>query len=228
VGDVPYVPFAAAWADAAHLAVSSGAFTGNVAESVSKVSLLDLAGDTQRDVIAGPAGATGGVAFDAAGGLLTGNGFASGAGVTATGEIKRFAAADWMAAFATDTPISFESLAHPVFVDLLSAQGLEVDSEGNLVAAGGDFDAFDANSAAIYRPSDALRRDFDPSGDFNFFTTVLNEATGEIYLYDAFSSTPNTVWVVAPVPEPAGVVLMAVCLLAVGALRRAVGRARRV
>jgi hypothetical protein len=88
-------------------------------------------------------GASGGIAVDAAGDLVTGNGWdpsgADGdAGATRTGEIMIFSAAVVNAALSGGPAIDYETGGHLVAANLLSADSLGFDSAGNLDVGGGD------------------------------------------------------------------------------------------
>jgi hypothetical protein len=87
-------------------------------------------------VIASIPGASGGIAFDAAGDLVTGIGWDP--NDTRTGEIKIFDAASISAAVAGGTSMSYDSNGAVVAKNLLSADSLGFDANGNLDVGGGD------------------------------------------------------------------------------------------
>ncbi|MCA9321542.1 MAG: hypothetical protein KDB53_12435 [Planctomycetes bacterium] len=86
-------------------------------------------------VISGIGGASGGIAFDAQGRLYTANGFQT-SGPSATGDIKVFEAAAWLAAASSGLPIDFES-AGQFLGNVLSGTSLGFDARGNLFVGGG-------------------------------------------------------------------------------------------
>ena len=88
-------------------------------------------------------GASGGIAVDAAGDLVTGNGWdpnggGGDAGATHTGEIMIFSATAVNAALSGGTPVDYETGGHVVAENLLSADSLGFDGAGNLDVGGGD------------------------------------------------------------------------------------------
>lgn len=196
----------AEWVDNRYLAVTAGDFV-----NPSIVTVLD----TQSPVPAGPVnvtviqnigGASGGVAFDAAGNLYTGNGF-TGAGPSGTGTIKAFSSASWNAAFLGGPPLNFEA-GGILVVDVLSAWPLVTDGEDNLFVGGGDFgESGQSNYAALVRgtviaaallggpPADSSDtgevRQFDPdtSSAFNFYAVQVNRALRRAYVHDGSSTT---------------------------------------
>jgi hypothetical protein len=199
--------FDADWADNDSLAISSGAFG-----QPSLVSLLDVTSDptapSVRVIIDNIQGASGGVAFDAAGNLYTGNGFASGVG-SGTGTLKAFAPNQWANGVA-----DFEAEG-TLIGDFLSANGLHFDLDGNLFVGGGDFSDGDAGDLAILRgsaltaslggagpipsfdPIDVRR--LDPLGDGSgFYGSIFNDATGELLIVNA-----DTVFATIPAPSAA-------------------------
>ncbi|MEC9372464.1 MAG: hypothetical protein VYC34_01415 [Planctomycetota bacterium] len=221
VFSVPH--FDAAWRNDGELAITAGTFG-----QPSYVSLLDVTSDpmapSNPTIIDNIGGASAGVGFDGDGRLYTGNGFDLGPGGSATGWIKAFDPADFLAG-----PLDFEATG--VFVaDLLSANALEFDAKGNLFVGGGDFDAGDTGSIAIVNaaaladlflsgaaidagdPSEVRR--LDPRGDgFGFYGASYNGATGEVYVTDGGT------WY-ATIPTPGGLVLLAGAALAASVRRR--------
>ncbi len=216
--------FDAAWIDDRHLALTAGAFG-----SPSIVSALDTlsapSSPSNVVVVANIGGASAGIAFDAAGRLYTGNGFATG-GPSDTGAIKAFEPAAWAAALSGGAPVNFET-SGTLVADLLSASPLVFDGEGNLLVGGGDFlGGTDNDSAALLRqtalaaalsgggpanpadPTQVRRFDPDAGNPFNYYDVNYNAITGEVYLRDGAQ-----VWVYV-VPEPATVALLALALLA--------------
>lgn len=209
-----------AWYDDVSLAVTGGDF-GNPAF----VTLLDSTSDPDnpisRVVVSGIAGASSGVAFDSAGRLYTGNGFADGSG-SETGWIRAFEPAEWLAG------ADFES-GGTLIGDVLSAGSLEFDSFGNLAVGGGDFGEFDAGYLGVIN-ADAVAsalagfgaidgtdpmqlKRLDPRGDgAGFFGAAYNGFTGELYVTD------GTAWY-ATVPGP-GTAAVLGCAGAIGRRRR--------
>lgn len=201
--------FDAAWLDESSLALTAGEFG-----QPAFVSLLDTTSDPlnpqNRVVVSGIAGASSGVAFDGAGRLFTGNGFADGSG-SDTGWIRAFESSEWMGG------ADFET-GGTLIGDVLSAASLAFDADGNLAVGGGDFGTFDAGYLGVIHgaaiagalggggpidggdPSQLLR--LDPRGDgFGYFGAAYNGFTGELYIAD------GTTWY-ATVPAPAGATVM--------------------
>ncbi len=201
--------FNAAWEDNTHLALTAGDFG-----SPAFVSLLDTTSDPNAPVnsviVSNIAGASAGIAFDDAGWLYTGNGFADGNG-SDTGVIKAFDPTSW------NTGVDFENQGI-LIGDVLSAGSLTFDDQGNLFVGGGDFGSFDAGYLGIIHASaiaDALAgfgaidpndpndlKRLDPRGDgFGFFGAAYNDLTGELYVTD------GDTWY-ATVPTPASLSLL--------------------
>jgi len=200
--------FDAEWMDNTNLGITGGVF-GDPAF----VSLLDVTSDTLAPVnpviIENINGASGGITFDSAGRLITGNGFGSGAPGSDTGWIKSFEPGDW----SIGTPADFE--LDGLFVgDVLSAASLSMDLEGNLIVGGGDFSEGETGYAGVisaaalesallgFGPIDindpqSLSR-LDPLGTgFGFFGSSFNDVTGELYVTDG-----ATWWATVPAPGP--------------------------
>jgi len=217
--------FSAAWADDSSLAIASGAFG-----SPSIVSLLDVTSDplspVHTTVVANIGGASGGVAFDAAGNLYTSNGFDLGPGGTGTGAVKAFAPSQWSPA--SPAP-DFESAGQFV-IDILSASSLAFDGEGDLFVGGGDsFGPGETGFLAVVRagavqsalagagPIDPLSADvrrLDPLGDGSgLYSVFFNEATGELYAQAGGR-------LFATLPSPGGAATLLVAALAGGSVRR--------
>lgn len=197
--------FNAAWEDNTHLALTAGDFG-----SPAFVSLLDTTSDPNAPInsviVSNISGASAGIAFDDAGWLYTGNGFANGNG-SDTGVIKAFDPTSWNAG------VDFENQG-VLIGDVLSAGSLTFDDQGNLFVGGGDFGSFDVGYLGIIHadaiadalagfgaidtndPNDLKR--LDPRGDgFGFFGAAYNDLTGELYVTDgdmwyATVPTPTT------------------------------------
>jgi hypothetical protein len=200
--------FGGAWASNSELAVSAGAFG-----LPSRVDLIDVTSGVSRTIVSNIQGASAGVAFDSEGRLYTGNGFELGTpGASTTGVIKAFESADWTQAGGVD----FEG-AGVAILDALSASSLSIDSFGNLFVGVGDFNTGDFGYAGIASAeaiADALIgagaidttllsefRRLDPSGSgFAFYSTFVNDMTGELVLSDGSS------WFVT-VPAPGAAAL---------------------
>ncbi|MCH7925041.1 MAG: hypothetical protein IIC51_05865 [Planctomycetes bacterium] len=209
--------FLAGWIDNRHLALTAGDFG-----SPAFVSFLDTLSANRGSpvnpvVIDGIGGASSGIAFDQAGNLFTGNGF-EGAGPSGTGAIKAFDKAAWMAAWTGGTPLDFENEGTLV-IDILSADTLGFDADGNLHVGGGDGDmhsdfaalvAGSAIAAALggQGPVDAedssVVRRFDPDtdNDFNFYAVGRNAVADEMYIRN-FAGSTVYVYRAACVPLPA-------------------------
>lgn len=222
--EVPH--YRAAWRDGQHLALTAGAFG-----SPSAVTLLDTrspaAAPSNPVIITNIGGASAAVAFDAAGRLFTGNGFDLGpASASTTGAIKAFDPAEWAAG-----PADFESPLAGTFIgDVLSADALEFDLEGNLIVGGGDFDQPDTgylgivNAGAIARAlaglgpispadaSDLLRLAPRPGGSpFDYYGAAYNPVTGEVYATLTDFLTGANTWY-ATIPAPGAAALLALAL----------------
>lgn len=209
----------AAWIDGTHLVMSAGGVTG----PPSVVTALDTTSDPGSPLnpmlIDNIGGYSGGIAFDAAGNLYTGNGFAA-AGPSGTGWIKAFATADWLPAFeGTGPAVDFE-VGGTLVADVLSASSLGFDAEGNLHVGGADSTGGDFEYAALIRqvaladalggggpvdpldPQQVCRLDPDPTAG-SLYDVVANHVTGELYVRQG-----NVVYTYV-VPEPASAALLA-------------------
>jgi len=224
--------FAGAWLDENQLALSFGF-------APAGVGILDVTSPLEAPqfdpVVGGIAGAAADVALDADGNLYTGNGYSSDFVGTRTGQVKRFAAADWEAA-RTNGPLDFESA--PLLTQYSSAGTLLADMEGNLVIAGGRSDAplAASNGLAIFRPADGALREFDPNdvnnASGNFYVAVRNRLSGEIFVNEPFqldtqngNSDIRRVHVISPhVPEPSSLLLALAGLACLPLARRFLGR----
>jgi len=220
--NVPH--YDAAWIDNRHLALTAGAW-GAPSVVTALDTLAPAPEPTNPVLVENIGGASAGIAFDAAGRLYTGNGFATG-GPSDTGAIKAFAPAAWAAALSGGAPVNFET-SGTLVADLLSASPLAFDGEGNLLVGGGDYlGGLETDNAALLRhtalaaalggggpanpadPTQVRRFDPDAGNPFSLYDVNYNAVTGEFYLRDGAH-----VWVYA-VPEPATAALLAVALLA--------------
>jgi len=222
--EVPYD--SAVWADDRNLALTAGAFG-----SPSTVTLLDTTSATGAPInpiiIDNIAGATGGIAFDAAGRLYTANGFDNGPGGTGTGSVRAFGPAAW--SVATAAP-DFESQGDAI-IDILSGAGLAFDDAGNFFVGGGDFfGGGETGFLAVVRagavssalaglgPVDPLAmsdvRRLDPLGDGSgFYAALFNPVTRELLVQSGGR-------VFATVPEPGAVMLIIISAVGSAGTRR--------
>lgn len=208
--------FDAEWMDNSNLGIAGGNF-GDPAF----VSLLDITSDTMAPInpiiIENINGASGGITFDSAGRLITGNGFGNGGPGSDTGWVKAFDPSDW----SIGSPADFES--DGIFIgDMLSASSLSMDGEGNLFVGGGDFSEGEtgymgvlsatalSNALLGFGPIDindaAQFSRLDPLGTgFGFFGSSFNDVTNELYVTDG-----ATWWATVPSPGPAGALVISV------------------
>lgn len=235
----------AAWIDNVRLAITAGDLG-----SPAYVTILDTnspipVSPDNRTVIAGIGGASAGVAIDSSRNLFTGNGF-EGNGPSGTGAIKAFAQSQWEAAYAANTPLSFETQGILV-ADVLSASPLDFDAEGNLLVGGGDFSQSDetdfvavVRSSAIAAalagqgpintsdPAKVRRLDPDAGNDFNYYFAAANPALSRAYAKDASESTVHVYVDTTAVPAVStwGVIDMALLVAITGSVavhRRSAG-----
>lgn len=216
--DVPY--YSAAWRDGSTLGLTFGTMG-----QPSSVALLDVTGSPSSPgmttILSGILGGSGGIAFDSAGRLFTGNGFDTAPGDSATGWIKAFEPSSWWSG-----PADFESDG-AFIADVLSADALNFDTAGNLFVGGGDFASGDSGTLAVLHSgaiaaalaggtinlSDPAQvRRLDPRADgFGYFGSIFNGATGELIVTDFGGAWHATV------PAPGALALFA---LPLGARRR--------
>jgi len=207
----------AEWIDNAHIALTAGDFG-----SPSAVTVLDTASPnplspTNITIIDNIGGASGGIAFDSAGNLYTGNGFQT-SGPSGTGAVKAFPHAAWTAALKGGPPLDFEE-GGVLVVDVLSASPLAFDRQGDLLVGGGDFSSStDTDFVALVRASavanalsgmgpvdssnpDQVRRlDPDAANDFNYFSVNYDSTLGRLYVRDSGSATVHTYMDVSTIP----------------------------
>jgi len=196
--------FLGAWVDDRDFAITAGDFGQPAFVTLLDTQSPDPVNPTNPVVVGNIGGASAGVAFDAAHRLYTGNGFAIG-GPSGTGTIKAFEESAWRNAVMSGVPLDFESDGVLV-IDILSADSLGFDSEGNLFVGGGDGEtqndfaaiAFsDAVAAALagqgaIDPDDAAavrRLDPDDTDDFNFYAVTYNPSAAELYVRNFDGST---------------------------------------
>lgn len=194
--------FDAEWVDNTHLALTAGDFINPSVVTILDTSSADPSDPINPTVVNNIGGASGGITFDAAGNLYTGNGFAT-SGPSETGTVKAFSNAAWTAAWTGGPPLNFEE-GGTLIVDVLSASPLGFDGEGNLLVGGGDFfGSGEGDFAAIVRaeavndaldgqgpadpsdPQQVRRLDPDTVNDFSFYSVNHNSVTGELFLHDA-------------------------------------------
>jgi len=232
IADYFHVPhFDAAWADSTRLAITAGG-----SDLTSRITLLDVtsapASPSNRTIIDNIRGASGGIAFDSAGRLYTGNGYGDQPGWSATGALRAFDAS----VLDAPSPADFET-SGVLIGEVLSATSLTFDFEGNLFVGGGDFGEMDvgylgvisgeaiAAALAGLGPIDAsdpsqLRRLTPVADPFAFYGSAFNAVTGEAYVTYTDFFTGETTWF-ATIPAPGG----AAAAFTLGVL--AAGRRRR-
>lgn len=214
--NVPH--YDAAWADGSRLAITAGDFG-----SASRVTMLDVTSDPAAPanpaVITNIRGASGGVAFDSAGRLYTGNGFDLEPGGSTTGTIRAFDAS----LLGGTAPADFET-GGVLIGGVLSATSLSFDLEGNLLVGGGNFTDMDVGYLGVISadalgdalaglgpidPGDPLdMRRLTPDADpFAFYGSAFNAATGEVYATLTDFASGATTWY-ATVPAPAAGALL--------------------
>lgn len=130
----------ATWLDERYLFVNSGAIVGG--SLGSRIFALDTEGADPRanwiPIIEEIPGASGGVAFDRHGNLITGIGYGLQEGFD-TGQLKIWPAADVLATLEDATSgLAYTNTGHVLAEGMLSAASLGVDANGNLYVGGGD------------------------------------------------------------------------------------------
>jgi len=205
------------WIDNTHIALTAGDFG-----SPSVVTVLDTGSPNplspvNTTIIDNIGGASGGIAFDSAGNLYTGNGFQT-SGPSGTGAVKAFLHAAWTAALKGGPPLDFET-GGVLVVDVLSASPLAFDRQGNLLVGGGDFSSStDFDFVALVRPSAVAaalsghgpadpndpeqvgQLDPDKANGFNFFSANFDPALGRLYVRDYGSAAVHTYLDVSTIP----------------------------
>jgi hypothetical protein len=124
----------AAWRDDRYLFLNAGTSTGS---AIFVVDTESEGPDAIRIAIDAIPGASGGVAFDRQGNLITGNGYDYGPDGSHTGELRIFSAAD-IASVLTGTPLAYTTDGIVLADNVLSAAFLKVDADNNLLVGGGD------------------------------------------------------------------------------------------
>lgn len=227
----------AEWIDNTQLAITAGDFLNPSLVTVLDTASVDPQNPTNPVVVNGIGGASGGIAFDFAGKLYTGNGFQT-SGPSGTGAVKAFAYAAWTAALSGGPPLNFETDGILV-VDILSASPLGFDGRGNLFIGGGDFSSnADFDFVALVRASavaealsgmgavdpddpNAVRRlDPDKANGFNFFSANYNSTLHRLYMQDGGSTMVHVYADVSTIPTVSqwGLVTMTLLLMTAGTL----------
>jgi hypothetical protein len=193
------------------------------------VDVLNATTGHVTNIITDIGGASGGIAFDSAGNLYTGDGFYFGGGPSQTGLIKEFSASSWQTALSSATPLDFEATGTDV-AQLLSAASLGFDNSGNFFVGGADFFSGTGNfgynalvsAAAIQSaiaspptiglitgssPSNVLREFDSPAADISNTDSGYwdyNSTTGDLYL-SYFDQSQVQIF---SVPEPGSITLL--------------------
>ncbi len=187
------------WIDNTLVALTAGDFSNPSIVTVLDTSSPNPLAPINPTIVDNIGGASGGIAFDAAANLYSGNGFTT-SGPSGTGAIKMFSNAAWTGALSGGPIIDFEAEG-TLIVDVLSASPIGFDAEGNFFVGGGDFSSStDLDFVALVRqsavaeaiagmgaadPNDSAEvRQLDPdsANDFNFFTTNANPITHALYV----------------------------------------------
>ncbi len=123
-----------AWGDDRYLYINAGLDSGDPNVYRSQIYAIDTSssGGAPIPIINDILGASGGVAFDAAGDLVTGVGYGD-----ATGELKIWPASK-VALALKGTPLDYGTTGSVLIEGALSAASLGFDSSGNLYVGGGD------------------------------------------------------------------------------------------
>lgn len=223
------------WVDDDLIALAAGDFATGVITVLDTTS-PDPLNPTNSVVIENIGGASGGITFDPAGNLYTGNGFMN-AGPSGTGAVKMFDQASWSAVLSGGTPIDFEE-SGILIVDILSAASLGFDGEGNLHVTGGDFDLPKVDFVALVRaaavqnaiqglgsadikdPAQVRRLDPDADDDFNFYSANYNPVLGRIYVRSFGANTTYVYATVASIPTVSqwGLIVMTLLLITSGSV----------
>lgn len=229
--------FDAEWIDNTRLAVTAGDFVNPSVVTVLDTASADPQNPTNPIIIGGIGGASGGIAFDFAGNLYTGNGFQT-TGPSGTGAVKAFTKAAWEAALGGGPPLDFET-GGILVVDILSASPLGFDGRENLFIGGGDFSSdADFDFVALVRssavadalsgmgaadpddPNEVWRLDPDKANGFNFFSANYNPILGRLYVHDGGGTTVHVYLDVSTIPTVSqwGLSAMTLLLLTAGTL----------
>ncbi len=188
----------AAWINDRYLALTAGTFGSPSIVTAFDSFSSDPDHPSNRTIIQNIGGASGGIAFDRAKNLYTGNAFST-TGPSTTGAVKAFAHADWLSALHGGPPIDFEAQGVLV-VTVLDADPLTFDTSGNLFSGGGDlFGGGDVNFAALISkaavrsalegggpvdtsdPRQVRKLDPDPAPRSSY-DVIVNRVLDEVYL----------------------------------------------
>lgn len=121
----------AVWLDERYLLINAGSFVGSEVYAIDTQD-PDPAGNT-RVIVADITGASGGVAVDAMGNVVTGVGYGF-----KTGQLKIWSSEQVLAVVEGGEPLDYESTGYVLANQALSAASLGFDSSGNLHVGGGD------------------------------------------------------------------------------------------
>ena len=224
------------WIDNTRVALTAGDFGSPSVVTVLDITSPNPLSPVNTTIVDNIGGASGGIAFDSAGNLYTGNGFRS-TGPSSTGAVKAFANAVWIAALGGGPPVDFEADG-VLIVDVLSASPLAFDGNGNLIVGGGDFSSSaDFDFVALVRASavaDALagmgpadpenphevwRIDPEKANDFNFFSATYDPTLGRLYVRDGGGPVHSYVDVsTIPTVSQWGLTSMTLLLMTAGTL----------
>lgn len=226
----------AVWISATQLAISGGDF-GDPIITILDVTSPNPNSPDNRIIIDNIGDASGGIAFDGAGRLFTGNGFQSG-GPVGTGVIKSFTQAAWMTAYTSGIPINFQASGVNI-IDILSASPLGFDRHGNILIGGGDFNTagqFDyvalvkasaVQSAAagngpvnIEDISVVRRLDPDAASGGNFYTFAIDSGGDAFYIRDLGNSVVFAYFDATSIPAVGewGLVMLSLAVLIAGSI----------
>jgi hypothetical protein len=235
------------WIDNRYVALTAGSFSGPASVTALDTTSANPASPVNITIVSDIGGASGGIAFDAAGNLYTANGFQT-SGPSGTGAVYAIRSAAWHAALAGGSPVDFETQGTPI-VDLLSGSPLAFAPSGDLFVGGGNSFGSppDDNYFAIVRASavaaalagggmingnntSSVRKlDPDPASGSEY-TVIANVARGEVYAVPFGSATVSDVrpaLASTPALPSWAVAVLAIALGAMGTrLRSGAGRER--
>lgn len=157
---------------------TSDAADASVAMNASDAS--DASAATPPTILANIPGASAGIAFDAAGDLVTGIGWVM--DDSTTGDIKIFSAASIAAALSAGTSIDYATSGQLLATNLLSADSLGFDSAGDLDVSGGDV--------------------FGSSGDIGYADVVSSTVVTRVLAGGAPADASNPADVTEIAPDP--------------------------
>jgi hypothetical protein len=180
----------AVWLNETYLIINSGDFIDEEEEyAASGVGYLDITDDenTPSEICDDIPGASSGVAIDSSGNLVFGNGYTLDSGSSLTGEVRIFAAANWLSGGVPQVgSLDYDSDGEIVGHEILSAAYLGFDNEGNLHVGGAQFLYGGSNDEAGYA---ALVR--AEAVQNALYGTPIDEASGEDYRELAPDSCKN-------------------------------------